>query len=75
MAKAKKNSRLNTILIIIAVIFVYNWVFDDEPAQNSNQTLSESSSPLAPGGPMRAILLAPGRHWSPTLKQPSPSNW
>jgi Ca-activated chloride channel family protein len=48
MAGRKKTSRINTILIIIAVIFVYNWVFDDDSTQQSGQAGSGSSSPVPP---------------------------
>ena len=37
MAKARKNSKTNTFLIIIAVIVVYNWVCDDAPTSSSGQ--------------------------------------
>ena len=44
MAKAKKNSRFNTIIIIIVVVFMYNWVFDDEPSPSDQSKAGSSSS-------------------------------
>lgn len=48
MAISKKNSRINTVIIIIAVVVMYNWVFKDESSSTSapgDRSNSSASSP------------------------------